>query len=653
MLSLRSQLAAATSPPAAVRVARSIAAALHRLHRRGIVHGEVRPELVIFDDSRGEWILGPPTVRGSSAPALDGPRHLAPEQVRDPAAVPDERSDLYALGLILFELLTGKSSFAAPDALGLHHAHAALDPIWPHELVPAVPVVLSQITLKLMAKSVEHRYQTAHGVLHDLERCRQGLEESNAPPSFPLGERDIPRRLRRSRKLYERDDAQALLLQAFTRVHQRGAAEVVLVSGVAGVGKSVLARAFEASLAPRQACFASGEGDSLRRDEPYRAFRQLLGELVHQRLTVSDHMLGALRETLRHSLGDNAQVVCDLVPDLALLIGEQPAVSELPPADARGRLHTLVRRFLSVLASRDQPLVLFIDDAHWADDASIGLLHHLVLEPTPAPLLFVIAYRCEEVGGDSRLDALLEELHRGAAVTELTLPPLSKCALGAFIHHLLSNAPLDGTVRGAPPPSEAGYEGAQVSERKLLEIIHDKTLGNPLFAIQLADTLVERGHIRFDPDIWAWRCDMEQISAEPPADNVVAVIAARLLRAPAETRALVIQAACLGSQVVVEPLAALADVAPTRVREQLQGLARDGILTAVADAFRFSHERIRDAALGLASAHQRGEIHLAIARQLLAELPASELPRRAFELADHLRFVVSPSVASHRALRRL
>ena len=408
--------------PQWLRLAIGLAAALGQLHGRGLIHKDLKPAHVFVNGATGQvWLTGfgiasrlprqrqapepPEFIAGTLA-------YMAPEQTGRMNRSVDARSDLYALGVTLYEMLTGSLPFTASEPLEWVHCHIARQPAPPAERRKEVPGAVSAIIMKLLAKTAEERYQTAAGVEHDLRRCLAQWEAEGRISDFPLGAHDTPDRLLIPEKLYGRAREIEMLLAAFERVVTGGAPELVLVSGYSGIGKSSVVNELHKVLVPPRGLFASGKFDQYKRDIPYATLAQAFQSLIRPLLAKSDAELGRWRDALREALGPNGRLIVDLVPELKLIIGEPPPVPELPPQDAQRRFQLVFRRFLGVFARPEHPLALFLDDLQWLDAATLDLLEDLLTQPDVRHLLLIGAYRDNEV--DVRSSARCARSRRSA-----------------------------------------------------------------------------------------------------------------------------------------------------------------------------------------------------------------------------------------------
>src|SRR5260221_12051477 len=267
-----------------LRIATGLSAALRRLHEHGLIHKDIKPANVLVDSATDQvWLTGfgiasrLPRERQSPEPpelVAGTLAYMAPEQTGRMNRSIDSRSDLYSLGVTLYEMLTGALPFMASDPMEWVHCHIARQPVPPAERLKDIPSTVSAIVSKLLAKTAEERYQTAAGVESDLRRCLAQWERERRIDEFPLGEHDTSDRLLVPEKLYGRANEIDTLLAAFDRVAAGGAPELVLVSGYSGIGKSSVVNELHKVLIRPRGRFASGMLDQYRRDIPYAPLAQ-------------------------------------------------------------------------------------------------------------------------------------------------------------------------------------------------------------------------------------------------------------------------------------------------------------------------------------------------------------------------------------------
>src|SRR5467141_1802315 len=420
-------------PTRFLRIAIGLATTLGQVHRHGLIHKDIKPANVLVDDAGNVWLTGfgiasqlphesqapvpPEIIAGTLA-------YVSPEQTGRMNRSIDTRSDLYSLGVTLYQMLTGALPFAAADPLEWVHCHIARQPAPPGDRA-AVPEPLSAIVMKLLAKNAEERYQTASGLEADLRRCLAEWQTYGCIDPFLLAEHDASDRLLIPEKLYGREREIDVLLAAFDRVVAQGTSELVLVSGYSGVGKSSVVNELHKVLVPSRGLFASGKFDQYKRDIPYATLAQAFQSLVRQILVKNEAEVGQWRHAFQEALGANGQLIINLIPEVEFIIGKQPPVPDLPPQDARNRFQMVFRRFLGVFAREEHPLALFLDDLQWLDAATLDLLEHLVTHADVQHLLLVGAYRDNEVGPAHPLMRTLEAIRKAdARLHEIVLAPL-------------------------------------------------------------------------------------------------------------------------------------------------------------------------------------------------------------------------------------
>ena len=624
---LRRQVGAQMPLPKFLRLAEAMAAALRGLHQRGLVHKDIHPGNVLVDEATDRvWLTGfgiasrlprerqAPSPPGSIAGTL---AYMAPEQTGRMNRSIDSRSDLYALGVTFYEMLTGALPFAASDPMEWVHCHIARAPAPPDERVPILPAAVSGLVLKLLAKTAEDRYQTAAGLEHDLRRCCAEWETRGWIDEFSLGQHDVPDRLLIPEKLYGRSREVAALLGAFQNVVATGAPELVLVSGYSGIGKSSVVNELHRVLVPPRGLFASGKFDQHKRDIPYATLAQAFQGLVRQILSKSEAELQHWREALGGALGSNGRLIAELIPELGLVIGQPPPVVDLPPQDAQRRFQAMLRRFIGVFAHAEHPLALFLDDLQWLDAATLELLEDLLTQGDIRHLLLIGAYRDNEVDSGHPLLRKLDAIRRGGAtVQDIVLAPLSSDGLG----HLIAD-----TLHCKPERA-----------RPLAQLVQERTGGNPFFAIQFLHALADEALLIFDHAEARWSWDLERIHAKRYTDNVVDLMVGKLNRLPRETQASLRQLACVGSSAEFSVLRTVCEISQEDLDESLWEAVRTGLVLRLEGSYAFQHDRIQEAAYSLIPEEARAKAHLRIGRLLVADTPPAILEERIFEIVNQL-----------------
>jgi PAS domain S-box-containing protein len=611
-----------------LRIAISLADALGQVHARGLIHKDLKPANILVDSDTGEVHLtgfGLASRLPRERPAPVPPEviagtlaYMAPEQTGRMNRSVDSRSDLYSLGVIFYEMLAAVLPCTAGDPMEWIHCHVARQLIPLSELAPEVPAAVSGIVMKLLAKMPEDRYQTAACVASDLRRCLAQWEwgTDHQIEAFPLGAHDISDRLRIPEKLYGREREVAMLLEAFEWVRDRGRAELLLVSGYAGIGKSSVVDELHKVLVPARGLFVSGKFDQYKRDIPYATVAQAFQSLMRQLLVKDEEELGAWRAAIRAALGSQARLVTDLVPELELVIGPQPSVPEIPTADAQNRFLAVLGRFLGVFARQEHPLVLFLDDLQWLDAATLRFIEHVTTRAGVEYLLLIGAFRDNEVSETHPLMLTLNAIRQaGANVHQIVLAPLTVADLTRMVADSLHDEP------------------ARV--HSLAGLVHEKTGGNPFFAIQFLTVLWEERLLEFDGR-GAWRWDLERIRSKGYTDNVVDLMAGKLQRLPPPAREVLKELACLGSLADASILRLVHGRSEEKTRADLWEAVRAGYVLCSDGVCRFVHDRVQEAAYQLIPEPLRAAEHLRIGRLLVSHLALEVVEERVFDIVNQL-----------------
>jgi len=611
-----------------LRVAISIAMALGKVHQRGLIHKDIKPGNILVNCADGKvrltgFGLASRLPRERQAPeppeVIAGTlAYMAPEQTGRMNRSIDSRSDLYALGVTLYEMLTGSLPFTVSDPIEWVHCHIARQPVSPAERLPGVPLAISAIVMKCLAKTAEDRYLTSAGLAGDLTHCLADWETTGTIAPFTPGAHDIPDALHIPEKLYGREAEVGRFLEAFDRVVAQGTPELVLVSGYSGVGKSSVVNELHRALVLSQGLFAAGKFDQYQRDVPYATLAQALQSLIRGLLAKSEADLAPWRDALREALGPNGALVVDLVPELKLIVGEQPPVPELPLLDAQHRFQLVVRRFIGVFARPEHPLALFLDDLQWVDPATLGLFEDVLTRSDLQHLLLIGAYRDNEVTPAHALMRRLAAIRSaGGRVQEIVLAPLGLEDVGRFIADALH-----GALDRAEP---------------LARLVHEKTGGNPFFTIQFLTALAEEGLLAFDHGTARWAWDLEGIQAKGFTDNVVELMLGKLSRLPEATQAALRQLACLGNSAAIATLSLVQGGSEAALHAALWEALRAGLVFRRDGAYRFLHDRVQEAAYALIPAEEQAAQHLRIGRLLAARTSPEAIEENVFEILSQYK----------------
>lgn len=612
-----------------LKLATAIAGALEQVHRAGLVHKDLTPGNVFVNQTTNEIRLcgfglasrlprQPPV--GQPPELIEGALpFMSPEQTGRVNRAVDSRSDLYSLGVLFFIMLTGKLPFVAHDPLGWVHAHVAR-PVPPvDELAPDVPPIVAAIVGRLMEKMPEDRYQSARGLRHDLERARAAGEAAPRLEPFPLGELDVSDRLKLPQRLYGREAELASLQQVLDQTVSTGRPALALISGYAGVGKSVLVHELLRSIEGARGIFLSGKFDVLQRNIPYSTFAQAFRRALQDLQGAGVEQKATWRARMRDAIGNNGRLIAEIVPETEQFLGPQPPSIPLSPMDAEGRFLTAFQAFITAFGTAEHPLVLFLDDLQWADVASLKLLRMLLTTPETRHLLVFGAYRDNEVEPSHPLWGAIDQIRQaGVRVKEIELGTLSVEHVVAF------------TADAVRRPTE--------EVRALGRLVFDKTAGNPFFIMQFFRELVRSGLLSFDAGEWRWRWDLERIHDRGYSDDVAAFMVGRIEHLPAATRQALRLAACVGNAVDLDTLAALALTDEASIRRDLLPAIEQGLVSQPLGqaTTRFAHDRVQQAAYSQVKVSERPALHLRIGRLLLEKTPPDALDDRIFEIVNQL-----------------
>ena len=644
--------------PIAIQIANS----LDGLYRHHVIHKDLKPANILINPSSKQVklidfsiasLLPRETQEIQNPNVLEGTLpYISPEQTGRMNRGIDYRTDFYSLGVTFYELLTGKLPFQTDDPMDLVHCHLAKQPIPASIVNQSVPLVLSEIVSKLMAKNAEARYQSALGLKYDLETCLYQWQETGTLTNFDLGQRDLCDRFIIPEKLYGRENEVFSLLSAFERV-SAGSTEMMLVAGFSGIGKTAVVNEVHKPIVRQRGYFIKGKFDQFGRSEPFSAFLQAFRDLMGQLLSESDAKVEQWKTQVLAALGENAQVIVEVIPELERIIGEQPPAPELVATAAQNRFNRLFENFISIFATKEHPLVIFLDDLQWADSASLKLIQLLTSDRSRRYLFLIGAYRDNEVFPAHPLMVTLADIQTtGAAVNTITLEPLDPFHLNCLIADTLACS----TALALP----------------LTELVYQKTQGNPFFSTQFLKSLHEDGIIEFNFEARYWQCDIARVRTLALTDDVVEFMAIQLRKLPSRTQEVLKLAACIGNQFDLATLAIVDENSTTETATALWKALQEGLILPVSDVYKFYqeggnslsitstgeesqqlpvkndhlakykffHDRVQQAAYSLIPEEQKRSTHLKIGQRLLKNTPEVEREERMFDIVNHLNMGV-------------
>ncbi len=650
-------------------IAIQIVSILDFLIRHRVIHKDIKPANILINPTSKQVklidfsiasLLPRETQTLTSPNILEGTlAYLSPEQTGRMNRGIDYRSDFYSLGVTCFELLTGQLPFSSEDAMELVHCHIAKLPPSVHSINPDIPPIISEIVNKLMAKNAEDRYQSALGLKHDLQTCLYQLKETGKIEGFELGKRDLCDRFLIPEKLYGRQTEVETLLTAFDRISS-AATELMLVAGFSGIGKTAVVNEVHKPIVRQRGYFIKGKFDQFQRNIPFSAFVQAFRDLMGQLLTENDAQIKEWQQKIILALGDQGQVIIEVIPELERIIGKQPPVPELSGTSAQNRFNLLFQKFIQVFTTKEHPLVIFLDDLQWADSASLKLMQLLMSETDTRYLLLIGAYRDNEVSPAHPLILTLGEIQKAdATINTINLAPLNQTDLNHLIADTLSCS------------SELALP--------LTELVDLKTKGNPFFATQFLKSLHEDGFITFNFEAGYWQCDIAKVRELSLTDDVVEFMAIQLEKLPEVTQEVLKLAACIGNQFDLGTLSIVQEKPQTETAADLWKALQEGLIIPVSEiykffqdgdgeassqlpitdyqlpSYKFLHDRVQQAAYSLIPEERKKFTHLQIGRLLLIHTPEKEREEKIFEIVNQLNYGVEfiPATAEKEELAQL
>ncbi|MBD1997791.1 AAA family ATPase [Leptolyngbya sp. FACHB-541] len=663
---------------------------LGQVHQQQVIHKDINPSNIVWNPTTGQLKLidfgiasritrETPTLRNPDI--LEGTlAYMSPEQTGRMNRSIDYRTDFYSLGMTLYELLTQQLPFTADDALELVHCHLAKNPVSPSDRLSTIPQPVSAIVMKLLAKTAEDRYQSCRGIQSDLETCLTQLQTTQEVAAFPLARYDSSETFQIPQKLYGRNQEVEALLAAFERVVGAGnrkgeeiedkewgnlasnivspQSELMLISGYSGIGKTSLVQEIYKPITQQRGYVITGKFDQYQRNIPYSAFVNAFSGWVEQLLTEPETQLNDWRSQLLSALEPNTQVMVDVIPELALVLGPQPPVPELPPTETRNRFNRVLQQFIQVLAQPHHPLVIFLDDLQWVDAASLQLIQ--VLTTTKVPFLFLIgAYRDNEVSATHPLTQAIAEMQSaGIPIQAIALSPLQKLD----IQHLLVDT-LNRSMEEVAP---------------LADLVLTKTNGNPFFVNEFLRALYVEQLLIFDYQNNQWKWAIAEIQQRNITDNVVELLVTKIQRLQQNSQAGLRYAACIGNQFdlqtltfVLQSAGVLQEADAVRAIALLKAAVNMGLIIPLNDSYKrielgipklgdalrmeykFAHDRIQQAAYSLNSVAERPAIHWQIGQKILQHTPPEQREQHIFDIVNHLNIGVelAPSVERQELVR--
>lgn len=624
-----------------LRIAAQLTEILGQLHQNHIIHRDLKPENIVINPSTGKlYIIG----FSSSAILSEENRnklftenpvgtfeYMPPEQtgLLNNIGI-DERSDLYSLGIIFYEIITGRLPLQAGNPAGWVYAHTTQKIQPPDKVNPEIPHVISDIIMKLLMKDADERYQSAYGLLWDLKECERMLVQTEKIEHFSIGQADISALFKLPQKLYGREKESEVIKDAFERVCE-GGTETILVSGYPGVGKTMLMIESLKSITLEKGYFITGKFDQLRHNIPYAPFAAAFGSLIKQLMTESRGELERWKKRILRNLGRNGAVVTNIIPELELLIGKQEPVDLLPPKEAENRFLMVFRDFIRVFAWKGHPLVLFLDDLQWADAACIRLFEYLIRNANLHSILFIGAFRENEVDENRPLAEMLEGTEMSQSCKKhISLLPLERDAVEEIVAETLHTEPKKVTA--------------------LSEVLYRKSGGNPFFLGQLLKLIHNEEHLYFNKKKGCWNWNLEAIQKLEPGEDVLELLMRKLNNFPEETIEIMKLAACMGNKFDLDTLATVCGKSLEETASCLMPATLEGLILITENqelnlpstypevkptVFEFLHDRVQQAVYSLIKDDEKKEKHFAIGCLILQKSACDGLEDKILSIMDH------------------
>ncbi len=630
-----------------LRLAIKVAESLGEIHSANIIHKDINPSNIIFNQTTGELkiidfsissVLTRDSYQLENSKILEGTlAYISPEQTGRMNSPIDYRTDFYSLGVTFYELLTQQLPFSNTDAMELVHAHIAKQPKSPHEINREIPQIISNVVLKLLAKTATERYQSAWGLIADLDECLNQLQMTETIVDFSLGSQDISDKFQIPPKLYGRQLEIEALMGGFERVH-KGRKEMMLVTGYSGIGKSALVQAVAQPIIRQGGYFIWGKFDQFQRSIPYSAIVSAFSELVRIILSESEAKLHEWRNKLLAAFGSNGQIIIDVIPELELIVGPQPKIQELGANETQNRFNIIFQNFIGLFCQPEHPLVIFLDDLQWVDSATLKLIKLMMTDEETKHLFLIGAYRDNEVNSTHHLLITLNAIYSQSGnmnhgqINQIDLTPLKFEHITQLIAETLHND------RG--------------SVQQLAELVETKTGGNPFFVNEFMKTLYQEKLLIFDSERIRWEWDMEKITALDITDNVVELMIGKLEKLPTLTQKVLSLVACVGNQFDLNTLSLIYEKESYATFQDLLPAIQEGLILPASETeaknvelnlypflilnYKFLHDRVQQAAYTFIDESQKQAVHLRIGRLFLENTPPEYRGERVFDLVDHL-----------------
>lgn len=602
-------------------IAAEIALALSELHKENIIHNNINPGNILIRKGTSKVLLIDLQIALKNSLKLENTNnyilgkanlsYIAPEQTGRINRPIDHRTDLYSLGVVLYEMFTGRLPFTSSDPVELIYAHLAKTPVSPGNLSPGIPPVVSAIIDRLLAKNAEDRYQSAFGVCYDLKYLGQSTPKDGR---FTLGMNDFSGKLLIHSRLYAKEQERKSLLATFSEV-AAGGAGLVFICGYSGSGKTTLANELQKPVFERKGFFINGKFNQFQHDTPYAAFILAFRELVDYILTKDEEFLAGWKKTILDSVGSLGKVLIDLIPGIEAVIGPQPEVPFLRGQELQSRFNYVLGNFIKAIACEKNPLVIFIDDLHWADASSLNLFDLILSDKAAKYIMLIGAYRENEITAGHVVQKLLDELSdKKVTYTKIQVHDLQPADVKNIVTEVL------------------GVKQENADE--LSRLIYTKTKGNPFYMHRFLQSIYDEGSLYFDFDKKEWCWNSEEIVQMNVSGNVADLVRSTIEKLSPRAVEVLKVAACLGMSFDLDDLSVATGIKENALQSILQQAMVEGLIIYATSHYKFAHDRIQHTIYSLLSDADRKEYHLKIARAFSAGKD-DEISDNIFDLVSH------------------